>query len=122
MHWRYPIDYSVKLSLIDKTLYKKMALISLGNDFCLIPLGKCALWRRVTNGCKKNSIIEIFDIKSGSMPLTAHNWQKWKSTFLTCSCYKIYREEAVGQKKKKKIQLYLKNYDFCENVKFWAIL
>ena len=28
----------------------------------------------------------------------AHNWQKWKSTFLTSSCHKIYREEAVGLK------------------------
>ena len=30
--------------------------------------------------------------------LTAHNWQKWKSTFLTCPCHKIYRVEAVGLK------------------------
>ena len=51
--------------------------------------------------------------------LTAHNWQKWKSTFLTCHCHEIYREEAVGQKK---FQLYLKNYDFCENVKCGTIL
>ena len=28
--------------------------------------------------------------------LTAHNWQKWKSRFLVCSCHKIYRVEAVG--------------------------
>ena len=28
--------------------------------------------------------------------LTAHNWQKWKSTFLTCPCRKIYKEEAIG--------------------------
>ena len=27
--------------------------------------------------------------------LSAHSWQKWKSTFLTCQCHKIYREEAV---------------------------
>ena len=30
--------------------------------------------------------------------LTVHNWQKWKSIFLTCPCHKIYREEAVGLK------------------------
>ena len=30
--------------------------------------------------------------------LTAHNWQKWKSRFLTCHCHEIYREEAVGLK------------------------
>ena len=32
---------------------------------------------------------------------------------------KIYKEEAVGSKK---FQLYFKNYDFCENVRFGAIL
>ena len=26
------------------------------------------------------------------------NWQKWKSTFLTCPCHEIYRGEAVGLK------------------------
>ena len=30
--------------------------------------------------------------------LTAHNWQKWKSRFLTCHCHEIYREEMVGLK------------------------
>ena len=30
--------------------------------------------------------------------LTAHNWQKWKSTFITCQCHEIYMEEAVGLK------------------------
>ena len=48
----------------------------------------------------------------------AHNCQKWKSRFFTCPCHKIYREEAVGLKK---FQLCLKNYDFCEYVKFRAI-
>ena len=48
---------------------------------------------------------------------TAHNWQKCKSTFLTCHCHEIYRE-AVGLKK---FQLYLKNNNFCEYVKFGAI-
>ena len=45
------------------------------------------------------------------------NWQKCKSTFLTCHCHEIYRE-AVGLKK---FQLYLKNNNFCEYVKFGAI-
>ena len=31
--------------------------------------------------------------------LTAHNWQKWKSAFLTCQCHEISRVEAVGLKK-----------------------
>ena len=30
--------------------------------------------------------------------LTAHNWQIWKSRFLTCPCHKIYWEQAVGLK------------------------
>ena len=30
--------------------------------------------------------------------LTTHNWQKWQSTFLTCACYEIYREEGIGLK------------------------
>ena len=40
------------------------------------------------------------------------------SAFLTCPCHEIYREEAAGLKK---FQLYFKNYDFYEYVKFWAI-
>ena len=52
--------------------------------------------------------------------LTAHNWQKWKRIFLTCPCHEIYRVEAVGLKNSN-YNLYLKNYDFCEDVKFGAI-
>ena len=52
------------------------------------------------------------------MCLTAHNWQKWKSTFLTCPCHKIYRVEAVGLKNS---NYTYKFYDFCEYVKFGAI-
>ena len=33
--------------------YVKIALISHPNDFCLIPLGKCASWRRATIDAKK---------------------------------------------------------------------
>ena len=47
------------------------------------------------------------------MCLTTHNWQKWKSTFLTCHCHEIYREEAVGLTSSK--------YDFWEYGKFGAI-
>ena len=43
---------------------------------------------------------------------------EWKSTFLTCPWHKIYRVEAVGRKCS---NYTLKNYDFCENVKFGAI-
>ena len=48
--------------------------------------------------------------------LKAHSWQKWKSTFLTCPCYEIYRVEAVGLK-----NYNYKNFEFCEYVKFGAI-
>ena len=34
---------------------------------------------------------------AGSGP-AVHNWQKWKSAFLTCPCHEIYRVEAVGLK------------------------
>ena len=46
----------------------------------------------------------------------AHNWQNWKSRFPSCPCRKVYREEAVGLKSSNLI--YLKNYNFCEYVKF----
>ena len=44
--------------------------------------------------------------------------KKWKRVLLACPCHEIYRDEAVGLKK---MQLYLKNYDFCEYVEFGAI-
>ena len=46
------------------------------------------------------------------MLLTAHDWQKRKSTFLTCHCNEIYSEDTVGLKK---FELYFKNYSL--NVK-----
>ena len=53
-----------------------------------------------------------------TLALTAHNWLYWKRVFLTCPCHKIYKDEAVSLKK---LQIYLKNYDFCETVKFGVI-
>ena len=53
--------------------------------------------------------------------LTAHNWQKWKSTFLTCPCHKIYRVDAVGLKSSNytlKITIFVKMHNLgqvCEN-------
>ena len=49
----------------------------------------------------------------------AHNWQKLKSRFLTCPCHEIYRDEAVSLKSS---SYTWKKYDFCEYVKFGAIL
>ena len=66
-----------------------------------------------------------------SWNLTAHNWQKWKRVFLTCSCHKIYRDEAVGLKSCKytwKITIFLKmwnlgqyheNLIFCQYLLNW---
>ena len=50
--------------------------------------------------------------------LMAHNWQKWKSRFLSCPCHKIYREEAVGLKN---LNHTLKKCDFCQYMKFWTM-
>ena len=53
--------------------------------------------------------------------LTAHNWQKWKSTFLTCPCHKIGRVEALGLKYTFKITIFVKMWNlgqFWENLIF----
>ena len=56
--------------------------------------------------------------------LTAHNWQKWKSRFLTCLCCKIYRVEAVSLKNSNytlKIMIFVNMWNlgqFCENLIF----
>ena len=56
--------------------------------------------------------------------LTAHNWQKWKRVFLTCSCHKICRDEAVGLKSCKytwKITIFVKMWNlgqYLEKLKF----
>ena len=48
-------------------------------------------WTNLTASCVLQNITNLQEIW-----LAAHNWQKWKSTFLTCPCHKIYRVEAVG--------------------------
>ena len=55
-------------------------------------------------GIAKSVIIVVI------LPLTTHNWQKWKSAFLTYHCHEIYREEVVDLKI---IQLYLKIRILC---------
>ena len=69
IEWAYP-----PLSLVDETLCKKIALISQGNDFSLIPLGKCAMYYR--GELQMNAIYSNFNnfesalfMKSVSMPL-----------------------------------------------------
>ena len=52
------IDYCVELSLVDKT---EIAVISEGNDFSLIPLGKCAFFRGELQIDAINSNFENFE-------------------------------------------------------------
>ena len=65
----------------------------------------------------------ILVVKNKSV-LTAHNWQKWKRVFLTCSCHKICRDEAVGLKSYKytwKITTFVKMWNlgqYLEKLKF----
>ena len=75
-----------------------------------------------TNKCSRLALLLVSLYKFlcfRTLHLMAHNWQKWKSTFPTCPCHRIYRVEAVGLKSS---NYTFKNYDFCENVKFGAIL
>ena len=59
-----------------------------------------------------------------TVSLTAHNWQKWKSAFLTCPSHKIYSEEAVGLKSSNytlKIMIFVNLWNlgqFLENLIF----
>ena len=56
--------------------------------------------------------------------VTVQNWQKWKSTFLTCPCHKIYREEAVDLKSSNytlKVMIFVNMWNlgqFLENLIF----
>ena len=63
-------------------------------------------------------MIPILGHIKASAYVTAHNWKKWKSRFLTCPCHKIDRVEAVGLSFSNDT---LKINDFCEYVKFGAI-
>ena len=59
----------------------------------------CTFWDWLHNNTNTKQITRsnnMMGIESNTK--TAHNWQKWKSRFLTCPCHKIYREEAVGLK------------------------
>ena len=54
--------------------------------------------------------------------LAAHNWQKWRSRFLTCPCHTIYRVEAVDLKCSNYLSK-LRFLSICENwgnfMKIW---
>ena len=47
--------------------------------------------------CNNEDCHRVYRVSWGSVS-TAHNWQKWKSTYLTCPCHEMYRVEAVGLK------------------------
>ena len=54
--------------------------------------------------------------------LTTHNWQKWKSTFLTCPCHKIYSEQAVGLESSNytlKITIFMNMWNFGQFCEIW---
>ena len=63
----------------------------------------------------------LLSVRNQSSYLTAHNWQKWKSTFFTCHCYEIHREGAVGLKSSNYTLKKFNFFDFCEYVKFGTI-
>ena len=63
-----------------------------------------------------NRVMEFF-VPVMLMRIHGSQLAKMQSTFLTCYCREIDRG-AVGLKK---FQLYLKNNNFCEYVKFGAI-
>ena len=71
---------------------------------------KRKLWSKFEEKMKKVELLPTQGCEAGYGPewhrihiLTAHNWQNWNSTFLTCHCHKISRVEAVGQKKSNNI-------------------
>ena len=76
---------------------------------------RCTFWDKTKFECLKSVFWLIW-----CEVLTAHNWQKWKSIFLTCPYHKIDRVEAVGLKTSNytlKIKIVMNKY-----VKFGAIL
>ena len=52
------------------------------------------LQNNMKRGFHKCGLQQQTNIKGWTKCLMTQNWQKWKSTFLTCPCYKIYRVEA----------------------------
>ena len=89
-------DYCVKLSLINKTLCKK--LLSFHNDFSLIPLGKSVNGRRATNRCNKFKLLKfwecpLFEISKYAFKVQQHQKSHnegilcfWNSTIDMYSC------------------------------------
>ena len=87
-------------------------------------LWSCGTWRRYIDLIKTQQKLyarsHTFYLESVSfsvsikIPLTTHNWQKWKRVFLTCPCHKIYRDEAVRLKSCKytwKITIFVKMWN-----------
>ena len=71
-----------------------------------------------------HNLLDVSSRESCKPSLTAHNWQKWKSIFLTCPCHEIYRVEAVGLKNSNytlKIKIFVNMWNlgqFRENLIF----
>ena len=66
------------------------------SDFQLLEAAKEGDVARVKELIKRG--VPIDSMKVRFIVLMAHNWQKWKSRFLTCPCLESYREEVVGLK------------------------
>ena len=86
------LTFTIKQNDIKKKIITQVVLSVLCRPYFLIPRGLSPLYR-----CSLTTMAE--DIPFHEIPLMAHNWQKWKSTFLTGTCHKIYRIEAVGLKR-----------------------
>ena len=74
VHWHCSTDYWVQLLLDNENLRENCFNLH-QNDFCLIPLGECASWRRATNRCKNLKFWHFWErplYKTGSMPLMHH--------------------------------------------------
>ena len=63
----------------------KIAFISHQNDFCFIPLGKCASWRRATNKMQKIKILKL--LRAPSIWIWEYAFRK--ALRLTWSCRRL---------------------------------
>ena len=96
--WLYVCTYNlaVNVSMKKKSFFKSIdALFLLLN----INVVKCvqkkkSIWS--TDACYLQLDVRTTIISSKTVPLTAHNWQKWKKYILTFPCHKIYRVDTDG--------------------------
>ena len=100
VHWHCSIDYCVKLSLVEEALCKKLLSISQGDDFSLIPVGKCATYGRAINRCNnfklwqfwERPLYEICEYAfDGGLYLLEYLMKEWDlMKIILCECYRLY--------------------------------